>query len=213
MDLQKTLHEIFLKAPPNRFDAFIEECQRWYSIPAHTFTELRTRENKKIRGDIFEEFSVLYLKFCMGYENVWRLEDVPEAILEKLSLKRRDMGIDIICQNGDAFSAVQCKYKKPTEKKMGVSWKALSTFYALCMRSGPWDKYIVMTNCNFVRHVGKKTEKDVSISIHAFQNITSENWLRMCQVEGNVLSTHTPLTQEEMREARLKRFDNLMANA
>jgi predicted helicase len=44
----------------------------------------------------------------MGYENVWRLEDVPESILEKLSLKRRDMGIDIICQNGDAFSAVQC---------------------------------------------------------------------------------------------------------
>jgi len=207
MELQKTLHEIFLASSPNRFDAFIDFCQTWYSKPAHTLTELRTRENKKIRGDIFEEFSVLYLLHCRDYTNVWRLEDVPEDILTLLSLKRRDMGIDLICQKGDIFSAVQCKYKKPTGKKIGLSWKILSTFYALCMRSGPWDKYIVMTNCNYICHVGKKTEKDLSISLHALQNITSEQWIAMCGLKGEKLSVETPqLTQEEMREARLKRF-------
>jgi hypothetical protein len=205
MELQKTLHEIFLASPVNRFDAFINKCQEWYSRPAHTLVELRTRENKKIKGDIFEEFSVLYLLQCKGYDNVWRLEDVPDELLLRLSLKRRDMGIDIICQKGDIFSAVQCKYKKPTGKKIGLSWKTLSTFYALCMRSGPWDKYIVMTNCNYICHVGKKTEKDISISLHSFQEITQEQWLTMC---GNIepCKPIVALSQDELREARLKRF-------
>jgi hypothetical protein len=207
MELQKTLHEIFLKAPINRFDSFIMFCQAWYSKPAHTLQEIKTRENKKIKGDVFEIFCVLYLLNCRDYTNVWRLEDVPEEILTQLSLKRRDMGIDIICQKGQTFSAVQCKYKAPNGKKMGLSWKTLSTFYALCMRSGPWDKYIVMTNCNYICHVGKKTEKDISLSLHAFQNITSAQWIAMCGVQGNQLSESSHvLTQEELREARLKRF-------
>lgn len=206
MEIEKILHEVFLASPPNRFDEFINRCQIWYNKPAHTLTELRTRQNKKIKGDIFEEFCVLYLKHCKGYDNVWRLEDIPEAILTNLSLKRRDMGIDLICQKGPHYSAVQCKYKKPTLKKQGVSWKTLSTFYALCMRSGPWSSYIVMTNCNYICHVGKKTEKDISISLNAFQNITQDNWFNMCGFQPTCQIEST-LTQEEMREARLKRFD------
>ena len=207
MELQKTLHEIFLASPPNRFDSFILVCQAWYTRPASTLQELKTRENKKLKGDMFEDFCVLYLLHCKGYENVWRLEDVPEEILTRLSLKRRDMGIDIVCQKGEHFSAVQCKYKAPTGKKIGLSWKTLSTFYALCMRSGPWAHYIVMTNCDYVCHVGKKTEKDISISRHAFQNITSTQWVNMCNLKGELLSENKSiLTQEELRAARLKHF-------
>jgi hypothetical protein len=207
MELQKTLHEIFLASPPNRFDSFIVACQAWYSRPAHNLQELKTRENKKLKGDIFETFCVLYLIHCQNYTNVWRLEDVPDEILAQLSLKRRDMGIDIICQKGTAFSAVQCKYKAPTGKKMGLSWKTLSTFYALCMRSGPWDKYIVMTNCDYVCHAGKKSEKDISIVHRTFQNISSEAWTNMCGLTGHPLCEPAPiLTQEELREARLKHF-------
>ena len=55
------------------------------------------------------------------------------------------MGIDIVVKNNDIFYAVQCKYKKScTLKKNILSWKQLSTFYAICMRTGPFDKYIVM---------------------------------------------------------------------
>lgn len=178
--LSELLHTVFLKSPPNLFDEFISECRHFYEQPAHNFTELKTRENKKLRGDIFEEFCVLYLKYVKKYDNAWRLEDVPDDILEKLSLKRKDMGIDLIVENNrntllctkdsGNYSAVQCKYKKPLGyKKTSITWKALSTFYALCMRSGPWDKYIVMTNCDYARHVGKKTEKDLSICIGTFR--------------------------------------------
>jgi predicted helicase len=187
-NLQDELYKIFLKSPINLFDDFILECQKWYEMPAHSFSEMRMRDNKKIRGDIFEEFCVLYLKYAnaKGHKNVWLLKDVPVDILDKLILKRRDMGIDIIVETSDdKYLAVQCKYKKHTGCKLNIlSWKALSTFYALCLRTGPWDKYIIMTNCVYTRHQGKKTSQDVSYCLKTLQNITKDEWLRMCNVSG-----------------------------
>jgi predicted helicase len=207
MSLQQTLHEVFLRSPPNLFDEFVVECQRWYDQPAHTLTELRTRENKKIRGDIFEEFCVLYLLHVEGFTNVWRLQDVPEEILTKLKMIRRDMGIDLVAQRGDAFMAVQCKYKKPNPGKRTIlSWTALATFFALCMRTGPWDKYIVMTNCDSARKQGEKTEKDIAICLKSFQGITKEEWLQMCaRTEGPSLTPEQKRnpTAEELRQLRL----------
>ena len=58
-NLQDELYKIYLRSPLNLFDEFLTECQKWYEIPAHTFSEMRMRDNKKIRGDIFEEFCVL----------------------------------------------------------------------------------------------------------------------------------------------------------
>jgi len=187
--LQTVLYDIFINSKTNLFDSFINECQKWYESPAHSLTEMRVRENKKLRGDIFEDFCVMYLKYVLGHDNVWLLKDVPDAVLEKLTLKRRDMGIDIIIQNGDKYQAVQCKYKKHVSRKKNVlSWKVLSTFYALCLRSGPWEKFIVMTNCEYVLHQGKKTAQDVSICLKRFQNITRDNWLKMCGQESRSIT-------------------------
>ena len=211
--MESVLHSIFLRSPTNLFDAFIAECQTWYDQPAHTFTEMRTRDNKKIRGDIFEDFCVLYLKHVRKYNQVWRLADVPDDVLGGLGLKRPDMGIDILCEFGGRYTAVQCKYKKHTgyKSKTIVTWKQLSTFYALCLRTGPWDKYVVMTNCDYVRHMGKKTPKDVSICLKTFQNITRDQWFSMCGITSNpVVDPTAPpkvvLTAEEVRAARLARF-------
>ena len=196
--LQDTLYTIFLRSPNNLFDEFILECQKWYESPAHSFSEMRMRDNKKIRGDIFEEFCLLYLKFVKGYKNVWILKDVPDEILEKLVLKRRDMGIDLIIETHDStYIAIQCKYKKHVGTRQNIlSWKALSTFYALCLRSGPWDKYIVMTNCVYTRHQGKKTTQDVSYCLKTLQNITKDEWLRMCNVHGAKLGV---IEEEEVK--------------
>lgn len=45
-NLPNILHQIFLRSPLNLFDEFILECQKWYSQPAHTLTEMRKRDNK-----------------------------------------------------------------------------------------------------------------------------------------------------------------------
>ena len=115
--MQKLLHTILLRSPTNLFDEFTKECQKWYEEPAHTFTEMRTRDNKKIRGDIFEDFTVLFLKHARNFENVWRLPDVPEEVLDRLGLKRQDMGIDIVATKDGKYYAVQCKYKKHVSTK------------------------------------------------------------------------------------------------
>ena len=112
LNLQELLYKIFLQSPPNLFDKFILECQNYYEKPAHTLLEIKQRDNfnKKIKGDIFEEFSVLYLKYIKNYNNVWLLKNVPEYILIQLSMKRQDMGIDLIVEHNGIFHAVQCKY-------------------------------------------------------------------------------------------------------
>ena len=210
MNLKMDLHKLFLTPRPDGtglFDLFLTECQKWYDQPAHTFTEMRTRDNKKIRGDVFEEFCVQYLKHVSKLPNVWLLKDVPEELLTKLSLKRPDVGIDIVAEKDGKYYAVQCKYKKHVSfKKNVVTWKQLSTFYALVMRTGPWAQYIVMTNCDYCRHMGKKTSKDVSICLKTFQNITSEQWVQMCELEGEATGEKVKMTPEELRAARLARF-------
>jgi hypothetical protein len=226
MDLKKQLHRVFLRSPANLFDEFIKECQVWYSQPAHTLTELRTRDNKKIRGDIFEDFCALYLKEVKGYQEVWLLEDIPEDILIQLSLKRRDMGIDIVVRHNEEWFAVQCKYKTPTGKKSYITWSALSTFYAMCLRTGPWAKYIVMTNCDYTRHQGPKGDKDLSICLGTFRSTSSDLWIKMCGVEGQVLSNipsneivelrqkpTSQLTREEIRTLRLAYYEQSSASS
>jgi hypothetical protein len=222
-DLQRSLHAVFLKSPANLFDAFIQEAQTFYTSPAHSLLELRRRENKKVRGDIFEEFCILYLKHVRGYEDVWLLSDIPDDVLAALAMKRQDMGIDIVVRNKGEFYAVQCKYKKPDPaKKSCITWKALSTFYALCMRTGPFQSYIVMTNCDYARHQGKKTEKDVSICLGTFRKLGGDDWLKMCAVVGtsvgitvvtNVVTTVAeakgPLSVEELRQKRLVYFSKI----
>lgn len=212
----KQLHEIFLRSPTNLWDEFEADCRTFYDAPAHSFTDMRVRDNKKIRGDMFENFCVEYLKHVKGYDQVWLLEDVPEELLVKLGMQRRDVGIDLVAERGGRYSAIQCKYKKQEAKVKIVTWKALSTFYALCMRTGPWDKYIVMTNCSYVRHMGKKTPKDVSYCLGTLRKTSREEWLKMCG-EGGVGHTLSEasagagaevvpakLTEEEVRTARLK---------
>ena len=81
-NLPDELYAIYLQSPPNLFDAFLIKCQTYYETPAHTFTEMRNRDNKKIRGDIFEEFCVLYLQHVKKYPRVWLLKDVPDDIIE-----------------------------------------------------------------------------------------------------------------------------------
>jgi predicted helicase len=220
-NLEEILYKVFLKSPNNLFDEFITECQKYYTSPAHSLHEIKKRDNKKIRGDIFEEFCILYLKHVKNYTNVWLLKEVPDHVIEKLNMVKRDMGIDIIVEHNDEYYAVQCKYKTATTfKKNILSWTQLSTFYALCLRTGPWSKYIVMTNCVYTRHQGGKTEKDVSMCLKTFQNITKDEWLRMCNKSGNILDKQECFeekivkknkslkpTKEELRNLRLNFYN------
>ena len=190
-NIQKAVFESYSNPSLNIFDRFIDLCQTHYDRPVHSITELRERKNTKTKGDIFEYFCLKYLKCCCNMQEVWLLQDIPNDILSKLNLKRYDMGIDIISlDSNDKFHAVQAKYRKKNKykAKSGMTWKQLSTFYALVNRSGPYHKHVVMTNADYVRHVGKKTRKDQSICLGTLRNISKEKWLLMANMHGHTLS-------------------------
>jgi len=54
--------------------------------------------------------------------------------------------------------------------------------------------------------MGKKTSKDVSICLKTFQKITSEQWVQMCELEGEATGEKVKMTPEELRAARVARF-------
>lgn len=200
-----------LRNGSNVFDTLMIEFQSHFERGATSISELRSKVSTKERGDLWEEFCCLYLVHVKGYDNVWMLKDVPEDILIRMNLGRRDIGIDIIVQKGDTLSCVQCKYRKNGgmgyKRKGSVSWKELSTFYALASRTGPWHRYIVMTNCSYISHNGLKGEKDRSICKRSFQSITFDQWRSMIGYTGRTLidtPTLTVLPIEQVREARLK---------
>ncbi len=167
-------------------------------------------EEKKYRGNLFEELCVLYLKNIKKYDEVWLLKDVPLNILTSLDLKRQDIGIDIIVKDQNKFLAVQCKFKSnKTKKYIKVNWKELSTFYSLCHRTGPFSKYIIMTSCYSIKHVGQKDPKERTIARTTFLNMTRTEWGILLGYKDRVCGEPTKQkTLEELREQRIKYFEN-----
>jgi hypothetical protein len=127
--------------------------------------------------------------------------DVPHEILDKLKMSRVDMGIDIIIQHENGFFAVQAKWrsnKKKSEKK-SLTWNSLSTFYALCARTGPWLKYIVITNCDYVRRQGKKFKMDQTIAKGSFVACKRDAWFKTAGMKtGSTLSSSSTLEKDNL---------------
>lgn len=195
----------------NKFDQFIDKCALYYERPAHSIKEIKDKLNTKLKGDIFEHFAILYLKHCQNFSEVYMLKDTPKDILDFLGLKTNDMGIDIICKDDkDKYYAVQVKYRKPNKYKSKtiLSWKQLSTFYALTARSGPFQKHIVFTNADYIRHVGKRSEKDKSICIGTLRNINTSQWMKMAYKDGNSIGVNKVdiKNRKEIIDARLRYF-------
>lgn len=207
-NLEELLYKIYLRSPQNLFDEFMDECNKFYEAPVHSFSEMRRRDNKKLRGDIFEEFCALYMKHIKKYDNVYLLKKLPENIRTQLGLSTRDMGIDLVVEKNGEYSAVQCKYRKRDKYRNMITWKTLSTFYALCLRTGPWVKYIVFTNCDYVTHQGKKNSNDLSICIQTLRSITQNQWLSMCNLTSHTLKDTSSDTSLNIQVHTLIDSDN-----
>jgi hypothetical protein len=171
------------------FDIFLKLYLTHTTEPVHSLAELREKRTTKHKGDLFEHFCQLYLKYIKNYDEVWMLKEIPPAIREALSLETHDVGIDLVAKKNGRYSAVQCKYKTPRQDGTvkdapwiwhnTVNWSSVSTFYALCSRTGPWDKHIVMTTAKSVKRMGHKNEKDLSICIGTFRKLTTLDFITM----------------------------------
>jgi predicted helicase len=165
------------------FDDCIREIELEHGRPVTNLSDLKKREDKKKKGDLWEQFCKLWLQSSDKYKNVWFFQEwinyCSETLRDPLGLKtRQDNGIDLIGQLGNGeFVAIQCKYRKDMNKK--VTWNTLSTFIGLCERTGPWKEYIVMTNGKGVTRKIPKSKKDKSICIGTFRRTPRIQWLKM----------------------------------
>jgi hypothetical protein len=199
-----------LSSDVNVFDECIRAIEIEHGRPVTNLSDLKKREDKKAKGDIWETFCLDWLEATGNYKNVWLFKDwlvfCSENQMDTMGLKtKQDNGIDIIAQtNKDKFVAVQCKYRKDMTKK--VSWNTLSTFIGLCERTGPWELFIVMTNGKGVTRKVPKSKKDKSICIGTFRATPRTQWLRMAGLyeEHQTKSTQSPsLTLETSKQENL----------
>lgn len=210
----------------------LETCDAYYNTPVHDLQGLKSR-NTKIKGDIFEYFCQIYLEKIYGLKQVWLLSELPDDIRQQLGLHTRDLGIDLIgIDTQDRYYAIQAKFRKrpDSNKKIVLTWKALSTFYGLCARTGPYYRYIVMTTADYVRRVGHKTAQDITIGWGSIKKITHFQWLDSFHSQQTSLTHQTSQTQqtsqtnksndddtsnlsrEKLREKRLQYYSTLSVN-
>uniref|UniRef100_A0A6C0E730 Mrr-like domain-containing protein n=1 Tax=viral metagenome TaxID=1070528 RepID=A0A6C0E730_9ZZZZ len=156
------------------FSIFIKKLESTFTKPPTNLIELRQNNNKKLIGDIFEDFCYLYF-LLKKVDNVWTTQNIPNNIKQTLSLPSKDMGIDLIIKEGSEYSAVQVKYRKKTKASHILSWTELSTFYASCLNTGPWKAHIVFTNCDRVHYgyIKNKNQKNINICNKTLQTLTS----------------------------------------
>ena len=170
-----------IQTEKNKFDCLMKEIEMFVDgAIAHNMTELKEKANdKKKKGDLFESFCCLYLEKVLLHDQVWFYKDFPKELKEKFHLTKNDYGIDLLSKKNNNYYAIQCKFKKPQDKIQIVSWRSLSTFYAIVVKTGPWLKHITMTNVQGCKHIGEKTQKDWSICVGTFRGMDHFEWLNM----------------------------------
>lgn len=185
------------------FDLLVKEILDWTDEPVHNLADLRFKKSKKSTGDLFERFVKLYLISTGRFSHVWLLNEIPETVLVQLKLKRQDLGIDLVAKVDEEYVAIQVKFRNPLKSR--IDWKSLSTFYALCARTGPWKRHIVATNLSSIRRVGEKSYKDESICLGTFRKLNSIDFCQMLAVPSDKIIEQVP-DVDRLRALRLVHF-------
>lgn len=179
----------------NVFENFVKEIAY---VPVNL---KQVKEYTKNVGDLWEDFSCEYLRKIHNMQ-VYKLKEVPSDVLKHLKMKRQDVGIDLIAIEDDKYIAIQCKYRKTFK---ALSWRDVATFDALCMRTGPWHKCIIITTSHNIKREGVTLDKDIFWGKKYFSNLSKYDWMTLGNFgQGNTCGGHV---DKNVNEARVRYFD------
>ncbi len=124
-----------------KYTHLLSQFRSWTSLEQ----EIANLAEPKVRGDVFEEFCLAYLKLTPEYQlkNVWIQGQFPTRVIEELKLSgQKDQGIDLVAEtNSGKLWAIQAKFR--SDRKGIVSYKELSTFLAVSDRA---DYRLIISN-------------------------------------------------------------------
>lgn len=182
-----------------RTDTFRAFCDAISNVRTDNLRGLK-RATRAV-GDAWEAFCCAFLNE-RGYE-ARVLADAPDEWLAAVGLSRRDVGIDIVSRDASGrWCAVQCKFRR----RGRVSWRELATFEALCARTGPWHRHIVMTNQSGVRREGDARPQDSTYARGAFEAMPRHEWERLAGFGEGRLLGGACTSMDEARGAFLDRL-------
>lgn len=181
----------------------------------------------KAKGDVFEELCYQLLREHafpgLKLNFIWKFADLPIEYRTQLSLSNRDMGIDLVGCTDTQWVAIQCKYRKKPNKSRRpdgapiywqVPWAELSTFVALCARTGPWGQMVVLTSAESCRWQGRRDPRCTTYARGTFLSIGRNIWDKLAGDPGHTLtgttapksiSSQNTQTQQEVKDVREKR--------
>ena len=126
------------------------------------FYDYTEKLSEKYKGDLFEEITYHLFKkdprLNKKLENIWLYKDIPEKILNDLSLPTTDKGIDLLAKINGEYCTIQCKFKQNPHKK--IFWKDVATFLGLSFGiSNKISKgYLVTNSHNLCKEIISSTK-------------------------------------------------------
>ncbi len=197
----------------NPFNTLEAKIKDEYTYGASSLAEMRARENRKTRGDLFELFAQRYFRHLyhpngIVMENVWLLKELPEDEKVKLNLRSNDMGIDLVAKDTkNNYYAIQVKFRTPNKykEKTYLEWTKLSTFYAMVSTTGPkkgWTRNIVFTNADGCRYGSRRREKGIDISVcrGTLENLTHMDFVTLSGKSEDIkLDDSSSSSEEEIK--------------
>ncbi|MBN9543369.1 MAG: DEAD/DEAH box helicase family protein [Alphaproteobacteria bacterium] len=147
-------------------------------------TYLWFNKNNQDKGKLFEQFAKLYFLTSPSYKNeyksVWLFNEVPTHIITKLSLGKKDHGIDLILEDSlGELTVVQCKFRADQDSKISWTRDKLANLFADGDKA---DKFIIFSNVSGIdsHSLSKKANKLrfiglsdlLDISEHTFDNMS-----------------------------------------
>ena len=177
------MHRTFVRSALTKDDHLTEFVKAVSQTPTNNVHDMKHK--RKHIGDTWEDFCADYLVTIAEYTRAIKLAEVSADQLELYGLKKRDVGIDMIAfdKMGNP-TAVQCKFRT----RGAVSWRELATFEALCNRTGPWKKHLVMTNQKKLQREGSLNMKDAEITRKDLSKMERHHWMLLAGMSaGNIL--------------------------
>lgn len=120
------------------------------------------RQGDPRAGYLFEQFCKYYF-LCEPsekdeFKNVWLQNEIPPKIRRKLTLAKKDYGIDLVLQDcNNRLFAVQCKFKTDESSSLGWTKDRLSSWLS---EADEADGLILFTNASKIdKQVAEKAKK------------------------------------------------------